>query len=213
MVGIYVSVSKLETRCASVTVQQLKIMSRSRKWTLTLNNYTEEQRTALLDLPSLAYAIIGKETGENGTPHLQGYLKVSLRRIYLCLVQERELAGSTKEKDQEPMLRCPTSPRSCPRDRYPEQDLLLERRRLRREREIHSARRAYRPPRLVRSYAFRKDGLGTGGDVPECLGEILSGSGAFENTTENGKWEAGFDSLLPELNLEELAKGSTGEPR
>jgi len=50
-------------------------------WCFTLNNYVEEE-----DVPRITawceeaakYWIIGRETGESGTPHLQGY--VSLRR-------------------------------------------------------------------------------------------------------------------------------------
>lgn len=37
-----------------------------------MNNYTEEEHAALLALPA-SYSIIGKEVGEEGTPHLQAY--------------------------------------------------------------------------------------------------------------------------------------------
>jgi len=37
----------------------------------TLNNYTEQEYLALQNLP-VKWLIIGKELGENGTPHLQG---------------------------------------------------------------------------------------------------------------------------------------------
>ena len=46
---------------------------RSRGWCLTLNNYTEEDRLQILQTPCV-YCIVGREVGESGTPHLQGYM-------------------------------------------------------------------------------------------------------------------------------------------
>jgi hypothetical protein len=45
---------------------------RSRAWCFTVNNWTPEQYDVLLGL-NTTYIIIGKEVGEGGTPHLQGY--------------------------------------------------------------------------------------------------------------------------------------------
>lgn len=47
-----------------------------RCWTLTLNNYTEEEHKNLLEeAEKCTYAVIGKEVGDKGTPHLQAYFR------------------------------------------------------------------------------------------------------------------------------------------
>jgi len=59
--------------------------SRSFHWCFTLNNYVEEE-----DVPRITtwceeeakYWIIGRETGESGTPHLQGYVSLRRRRTF-----------------------------------------------------------------------------------------------------------------------------------
>lgn len=66
-------------------------MSYAKKWCFTLNNYTEDEQEALRSLfesPACEYAIVGKEQGENGTPHLQGYV---------CFAQRKRLASIKKE--------------------------------------------------------------------------------------------------------------------
>jgi len=49
---------------------------RARNWCFTLNNYApaEVERLDAFLLLSCSYAVYGKETGEQGTPHLQGYM-------------------------------------------------------------------------------------------------------------------------------------------
>lgn len=49
----------------------------SRGWCFTTNNYTQQDETdamALIDLHKAQYVIYGHEVGEEGTPHLQGYV-------------------------------------------------------------------------------------------------------------------------------------------
>lgn len=46
---------------------------KSRGYCFTLNNYTDDECKQLKDL-ECTYLVYGHETGENGTPHLQGYV-------------------------------------------------------------------------------------------------------------------------------------------
>lgn len=46
----------------------------SRRYCFTLNNWTPQEETALADLDHVKYLVYGRETGESGTPHLQGFV-------------------------------------------------------------------------------------------------------------------------------------------
>lgn len=48
-----------------------KIRMRARNWVFTLNNYTQDE---IKDLAQQECYLFQEETGENGTPHLQGIL-------------------------------------------------------------------------------------------------------------------------------------------
>lgn len=53
---------------------------RSRRWSVTLNNYTEEEESTVQSLVSrglVKYLVYGREVGEQNTPHLQMYLETS----------------------------------------------------------------------------------------------------------------------------------------
>lgn len=54
----------------------------AKNWIFTLNNWSEEEFKTLEDFAkrNAVYAIIGKETGEGGTPHLQGYVYLTKRK-------------------------------------------------------------------------------------------------------------------------------------
>lgn len=44
-----------------------------KRWCFTLNNYSDEEFSRILEIPS-KYLVVGKEVGESGTPHLQGFI-------------------------------------------------------------------------------------------------------------------------------------------
>lgn len=53
-------------------------MAVSARWCFTLNNYTDQHVLHLQRLTTsdgVKFLIFGRETGENGTPHLQGYIE------------------------------------------------------------------------------------------------------------------------------------------
>lgn len=53
-----------------------------RNFVFTLNNYSEEETNSILLSELFAYVIFGKEKGEGGTPHLQGYAELKKRTAF-----------------------------------------------------------------------------------------------------------------------------------
>lgn len=81
-----------------------------KRWCFTLNNYTEEEYTVLKNtMESLCiYGIIGKEVGENGTPHLQGYFNFvrKVRLNQMKAIQPRAHFERSKGSDLENKMYC-----------------------------------------------------------------------------------------------------------
>lgn len=55
--------------------------SRAKRWCFTLNNYTAQEEDIIQKI-ECQYLIYGHEVGENGTPHLQGYVTFSTRKSF-----------------------------------------------------------------------------------------------------------------------------------
>lgn len=51
----------------------------SRSWCYTINNFTEEDRNGLRAL-KCSYNVFGYERGDEGTPHLQGYVQLATQK-------------------------------------------------------------------------------------------------------------------------------------
>lgn len=66
---------------------------RSKRWTITLNNYTNENELRLRSLVGslLGYLVCGRERGESGTPHLQGYLETTSKISLRSLIRQLDL--------------------------------------------------------------------------------------------------------------------------
>lgn len=59
-----------------------KTAPRTKTWCFTLNNYTkaDEDRIKLLESHKGVYVVYGREIGESGTPHLQGFVSFPSRK-------------------------------------------------------------------------------------------------------------------------------------
>jgi hypothetical protein len=70
-------------------------MSQAKNWTFTLNNHTEDDILRLERLVDVdrrvKYIIFGREVGENGTPHLQGFVSLNVK---LRMTVVKALLGS-----------------------------------------------------------------------------------------------------------------------
>lgn len=82
--------------------------NRALHWVFTINNYTDENQECIRDLYKVQfqYVVFGRETGENGTPHLQGYFKL-VNRLRFSQVQKLfncnphlEVAKGTPEQNR-----------------------------------------------------------------------------------------------------------------
>jgi len=54
-------------------------MSAAKNWVFTINNYRDndiEKLEKMFDHGHFSYIVYGKEVGEHGTPHIQGYVQL-----------------------------------------------------------------------------------------------------------------------------------------
>jgi len=76
---------------SGVWAQPSVIMPGAKNWCFTLNNYTDADIERLNGLEDrVQYLIYGREVGENGTPHLQGFVSLSARK---SMAQVKALLG------------------------------------------------------------------------------------------------------------------------
>lgn len=70
-----------------------KQISPSKMWCFTLNNYTKEEYSSIISIikETCKYGIIGKEIGECGTPHLQGYIKFKIKKRPLSVFSNKRI--------------------------------------------------------------------------------------------------------------------------
>lgn len=100
--------SQVATRCHTLggnSKSPSEKDTKARRWCFTLNNYTEDEYATLLTIfgaKNWKY-IIGREKGELGTPHLQGYIETNTVRFStLKNINNRihwEQAKGTKEEN------------------------------------------------------------------------------------------------------------------
>jgi len=83
---VYVPASPVTPVLARSTGVSVDFTSRSKSWVFVLNNWTSDQA---LDVELLAqgdnavlYLVYGREVGESGTPHLQGFVKFKNKRSF-----------------------------------------------------------------------------------------------------------------------------------
>lgn len=70
-----------------------KRISPSIKWCFTLNNYTDDEIDKLVPLicKLCRFGIVGKEAGEEGTPHLQGYIEFKTKQRPLGVFRNKRI--------------------------------------------------------------------------------------------------------------------------
>lgn len=79
-----------------------------RNYCFTLNNYTNDEINGLVECGRYNYLIYGKEEGEGGTPHLQGYMELTnpMRITTLKNINERIHWESRKGTQEQAITYC-----------------------------------------------------------------------------------------------------------
>lgn len=73
-------------------------MTRLRNFVFTLNNYTPQHLDDLRDWDVYKYLIYGKEVGESGTPHLQGYCELKTQLSFSTIKKKFSTMHLEKRK-------------------------------------------------------------------------------------------------------------------
>jgi hypothetical protein len=66
-------------------------MPGAKNWCFTLNNYTEDEENVIHSMyitGTITYLVVGREVGESGTEHLQGYIQFK-KRLTLSQVKQQ----------------------------------------------------------------------------------------------------------------------------
>ncbi|GAC77766.1 replication protein, partial [uncultured marine virus] len=75
------------------SLTSVKQISPALRWCFTLNNYSEEEYSSIvLQIePYVKKYIIGKEIGEGGTPHLQGFIRFKTKRRPKSIIDNKRI--------------------------------------------------------------------------------------------------------------------------
>jgi len=104
----------------------------SKNWCFTLNNYSTDEQLLITALhpEKVSYLVYGRETGEEGTPHLQGYFVAKTRQRLTSVKKwiprahfevakgtpEQNLEYCSKEEDYDEFGEIPTSKKGTRND-------------------------------------------------------------------------------------------------
>lgn len=77
---------KQQARGSNTSAKRAK-HARSRGWCFTLNNWTLDEESAIKSI-DCKYLVFGREKGDNGTPHLQGYIYFASARSFTSITKK-----------------------------------------------------------------------------------------------------------------------------
>lgn len=60
-------------------------MTQTRNFCFTINNHTDDDIALFKDWNQISYAVYGREVGESGTPHIQGYIELKSPKKFTTL--------------------------------------------------------------------------------------------------------------------------------
>lgn len=71
------------TKTSSHATKEKKTYKKYRRWTITINNYQSDDRKEIIKIiGTKTQYILAHETGEKGTPHIQGYIEFKNPRTF-----------------------------------------------------------------------------------------------------------------------------------